>query len=77
MKHFIAEDGTKMTFEMVEEVFSCQRFKIMVEGQATRSITLAGVNTKQHYRVLEILLAWGICRFEDLTLWTDSIEQSI
>lgn len=77
MHKFIAEDGTEMTFEMVEGVFGCQRFKIMVEGQITRSITLAGTDTKQHHKVLEILLAWGMVRFEDLTPWIDSVEQPI
>ena len=40
MRHFTADDGTEMTFEMVEEIFGCQRFKIMVKGQPARSMIL-------------------------------------
>lgn len=40
MRHFMADDGTEMTFEMVEEIFGCQRFKIMVKDQPTRTMIL-------------------------------------
>lgn len=72
---FIADDGTKMAFEFVEEILGCRRYKIVVEGQAARSIVLVGSNTKAHYKIIKIYLAWGMYHFKRLKLWTDSIEQ--
>ena len=70
MNHFFtAEDGTEMTFEMVKEIFGCQQFKVMVEGQADRSMIFVGPDTKSHCKTLEILLAWGMIHFERLDLW--------
>jgi len=58
-KKFTATDGTEMTFEMVEDIFGCQRFKITVEGHVDRAMTLVGPDTEEHYKTLETLLAWG------------------
>lgn len=71
---FKAEDNTKMTFEMVKEISGCQQFKITIESQPSRSITLVGLDTEAHYKTLEILLAWGMCHLKDFELWVDSME---
>ena len=66
---FVAEDGTKMTFEMVKETLGCQQFKITIGSQPPplpRSITLVGLDTEVHYKTLEILLTWGVSHFERL-----------
>lgn len=76
MKKFTAEDGTQMTFEMVEEILDCQRFRIHVDGQEDRSMTLVNSDTIDHYKTLEILCAWGMGHFNRLPLWKDSVEQS-
>lgn len=72
---FKAEDETEITFEMVEEILDCQRFRIHIDGQKDRSITLYGSDTEAHYKTLEILCAGGICHFNQLGLWEGSIEQ--
>lgn len=71
---FIAEDNTEMTFEFVNEIFGCQRFKITVEGQPERLMVLSGADTQSHYKTLEILLAWGMHHFNSLRLWEDFVE---
>ncbi len=80
---FIAEDGTEMTIEMVEEGKELgnryKRFKVTVDGQAAREIVLAGAtsnNLEHNYGTIQILLAWGMSAFERLGLHTGSIEQS-
>lgn len=70
-RHFTAEDGTEMTFEMVEEIQGCQQFRITIESQPPphpRSITLVELDTEAHYKTLEILLAWGVPHFERLPI---------
>ena len=75
MKKFTAEDNTQMTFEMVEEAFGCQRFRICIDGQKDRSITFVGLDTKAHYKTLKILCAGGMHHFNQLELWKGLLEQ--
>lgn len=69
MKNFTAIDGTEMVFDLVKSFEGCQKFKIMVKGQKDRSITLAEIDVRKHYKTLEILLSPGIEYFKSLKLY--------
>ena len=73
-KQFTAEDGTEMTFEMVEEIQGnhlgpIQVYTIKVNGQDTKEVVLFGTDTERHFKTLEVLLAWGMSHFNDLSTW--------
>ena len=76
---FIAEDGTEMTFELVEEIEGCRRFKISVEGCLDRLMVLVDNNKglEAAYNTLGIQLTWGMYHFESLPVYTNSIGQLI
>ena len=71
---FTAEDGTEMTFELVDDSYGCQQFKVSAPGQIARTTTLVGANTEQHYKTLCTLLAWGIPHLERLEEY-NSVER--
>ncbi|KKM03613.1 hypothetical protein LCGC14_1772740 [marine sediment metagenome] len=81
MRRFVAEDGTEMTIEMVEEgeelFHRFKRFRVTVNGQAAREIVLAGATTNNldhNYGTIQICLKWGMSDFERLSLCTGSVE---
>jgi len=78
-RRFTAEDKTEMTFELVEEIDGCRRFKISVKGHLDRLMVLVDNNKglEASYNTLEIQLAWGINYFESLPVYTNSVGQLI
>ena len=77
-RYFTAEDETEMTFQLVEEIEGCRRFKISVDNQTDRLMLLVKSECdrgiEDAYNTLEILLTWGMIHFKELPLWTNSVE---
>ena len=75
MKTFKADDGTLLTFELAEEAFGCQRFKITAEGEDTvKAFTLGREDEEANYKALTIMLKYGMFDFKNLKPWSSCFE---